>query len=64
MVSLIERYFDNGMYESNPQNADFDDLPLDGDQRLITRQNIYRIHDDIIEILNNGLIVDIYMNRM
>ena len=36
-VSLIERQFDNYMYVSNSPNANFDDLPFDGDQRLITR---------------------------
>ena len=30
-VSLIEKTFDNWMYEINPLNADFDDLRFDGD---------------------------------
>ena len=46
----------------NPKNADFYDLHFDCDQRLITRRQIYCIHDDIVEILNNGLIVDVYAN--
>ena len=49
------------MYETNHWNADFDELPFDGYERLITRQQIYSINDDIF---NNGLIVDIYKNRM
>ena len=52
------------MCGSNPQISDFDDLPFDGDQRLITRWRIYRIHNNIVEMLNNGLIVDVYTNRM
>ena len=35
-VSSIGRSFDNRMYESNHQNSDFDDLPFDGDQMLIS----------------------------
>ena len=52
------------MYESNARNANFNFLPFDGDQSLITRQLIYFINDDIIERLNNGLIIDVYMNLM
>ena len=47
------------MYESNPQNADFDDLPFDGDERLITILQINFINDDIIERLNNDSIIDV-----
>ena len=36
-VSLIEKYFDNLIYESNTQNANFDDLPFVGGERLIAR---------------------------
>ena len=50
------------MYESNARNSDFDVLPFDGNQRLITRQLIYFINDDIIERLNNGFIVGVYRN--
>ena len=49
------------MYEINPQNDDFDDLPFDVDQSLITRKRIYRINDDIVNRLNNCLIFDIYI---
>ena len=35
-----------------------------GDQRLISGQQIYSVNDDITERLNNGLIVDININRM
>ena len=52
------------MCESNPQNADFDDLPFCGDQRLITRRRTYRIHDDILESLNNGSVIDVNTNHM
>ena len=50
------------MYGSNPRNDDLDDLHFDGGQRLITRRTIYRVNDDTIERLNNGLIVDVYKN--
>ena len=63
-VSLIKRLFDNWIYVSNPQNDDFDDFPFDGDKMLINRRKIYRINDDIVEMLNNGLIVDVYTNQM
>ena len=63
-VSSIDQLFDNLMYVRNPQNANFDDLPFDGDQVLITRQLIYRIKYGIVERLNNGLIVDVYKNLM
>ena len=63
-VSLTNQLFDNRMYESSPQNSDFVDFNFDGDQRLISGQLIYRVNDDIVLGLNNGLIVDIYINRM
>ena len=47
------------MYESNPQNSDFGDLTFYSDERLITRQQIYRINCDIVFRLNNGSIIDI-----
>ena len=53
-VSSIERSFDKRIYESNPQNSDFDDLSFDGDERLITRRKIYRINDDVVFSLKNG----------
>ena len=60
----MKRLFDKSMCVSNHQNADFDDLTFDGDQRLITRKQIYCINDDILERLNNGLIVHVYKNQM
>ena len=42
------------IYENNPWNSYFDDLPFDGDERLIARRRLYRINDDIIFILING----------
>ena len=61
-VSTIKQSLDNIIYESNPQNDNFNYLPFDGDERLIARWQIYRIKDDIIEGLNNGSIVDVYTN--
>ena len=63
-VGLIEWSFDNWIYISNFQSANFYDLPFDVDQRLITRQQIYLINDDIVERLNNGFIVDVYTNQI
>ena len=39
-VSLIERSFDNWIFVGNALNANVDDLTFDGDQRLITMQQI------------------------
>ena len=63
-VSLIKQLFDNLKCVSNSQNADFDYLPFDIDQNLITRQHIYSINGNILERLNNSLIVGVYMNPM
>ena len=63
-VGSIKRSFDNLKCGSNPQNADFGDLPFDYDQRLITRRLLYCINDNIIEMLNNSSIIDAYTKRM
>ena len=63
-VSAIKLSFDKWMYVSNPLNSDSDGLNLYGDKMLIDIRWIYFVNDDIIEKLKNGLIVDIYMNRM
>ena len=52
------------MYVSDPWNANFDDLTFDCDQRLIARWKKYAVNDYIVEILNNGSIVDVYMYWM
>ena len=39
--------------------ANFDDLPFDGDERLIARRRISRINDDIVFRLKNGSSVDL-----
>ena len=52
------------MYVSNPQNDNLNDLPIYGDQTFITGQQIYNINNYILESLNNGLIVDVYTNKM
>ena len=40
--------FENWIYVSNTLNSDFYDLPFDGDEKLITRQQIYCENDDIL----------------
>ena len=59
-ISSMEVLFDKWIYKSNPINANFDYLPFDGDEIIITRRKIYHINDDIIERLNNSLIIDVY----
>ena len=49
-VSPIKQSLDNKIYESNHRNTDFNDLPFDGDERLIARQQLYRIKDNILFI--------------
>ena len=63
-VSSIKLFFDNWIYVSNYRNADLDDLPFNGNQRLIAGWWIYCVNSDIVESLNNGLFVDIYTIRM
>ena len=53
-VGSIEQSFDNIIYESNPINANFDDLPFDGDEIFITGLQIYDVNYDIVFRLNNG----------
>ena len=58
-VSYIEQYFDNIIYEINTQNAYFEGLTFDGDERLITRLRIYYINGDIIFRLKYGSIINV-----
>ena len=60
---MVGWLFDNIRYKSNPLNDDFDDLTFDGDKSLITRWQLYRIHDNIVFGLKNRLSIDIEMNR-
>ena len=52
------------MYESNTQSVDFDDLPFDNDEGLISGRQIYRINDNIVERSNNSLIIDVHKNQV
>ena len=45
------------MYESNHKDSDFDDLPFDGDQMLISGWWINCVNNCIIFSSKNGLIV-------
>ena len=63
-VSLIKVSFDNIIYESNPQNVDFDDLPFDGNELLITWQKIYCFTNNIIERLKVSSIKQLLYNIM
>ena len=44
----------NRIYESNPQKADFYDLPFGGDKSLVAIQYLYPINDKIVFMLING----------
>ena len=46
--SLTKESLDNKRYKSNPQNANFDDLTFDVEEKLIARQILYCINDFII----------------
>ena len=52
-VISIELLLDNGTYNINNINENFDDLPFDGNERFISRQQLYRINDDIVFRLIN-----------
>ena len=47
-VGFIEQSLNNRRYEINPQNENFDDLPFDGDERLIARRQLYCINDNML----------------
>ena len=59
-VSLTKQFFDNLIRVINPQNAHFDDLLFDCDERFIAIRLMYCINDNIVERLNNGSIFDMY----
>ena len=63
-VSSAKLYYDNRKYESNPQNDDFYDLYFDSSKRLIARQQLNCIHDNITFMLNRSSRVDVYLNQM
>ena len=47
-VSLIGQSLDNRIYENNPRNTGFNDLPFDGYERFIARIILYCINDNIV----------------
>ena len=63
-VSVIKRSFDNRIYESDPLNANFDELPFDVDESLITIRQIYCINYEIMFRLNSGSSINVKTNRM
>ena len=63
-VSFFERLLDKKIYESNPRNADYENLPFGGDEKLIARQQLYRINDTIVFRYINGSSVYVKTNRM
>ena len=61
-VISIERSLDNRGYESDPLNDDCDDLNFDGNERLISRKQLYCINNDIVFILIN--VSRVYVKRI
>ena len=53
----MEQSLDNRIYQSNHQNDDFGSLPFDGDERLISRLQLYHINYIIVFSYLNGLSV-------
>ena len=60
----MEQSLDNRIYQSNHQNDDFGSLPFDGDERLISRLQLYHINYIIVFSYLNGLSVCIKTNQM
>ena len=54
--SPIEQSFKNIKYESYPENAYFDDLPIEYEQRLFTKQPIDCLIKNNVERLKFGMI--------
>ena len=52
------------MHVSNTWNDNYDDLAFGGDPRLISRQRINFINDDIVENFINGSIVDLHESNV
>ena len=59
--SLFKKSFENWKCESNPQNADVDNLTFDYDQSSITVPPKDRINDNFLELSNSSLIVHVYL---
>ena len=54
---MIKKSFETRIYESNPRNDNLNDFTFYGDERLITRRQLYFINYNIIFRLNNVLSV-------
>ena len=53
-VSLIKKLLDKRRYKSSLSNTIFYEFTFDGDKKLITRQRLYCINDNIVLRLING----------
>ena len=56
--------FENIKYDNYPQNADFDDLPIEYKQRLFTKLPIDLLTDNSVERLKVSLIERSFDNRI
>ena len=61
---MIERSFEIIEYGSYPQNADFNDLPIEYKQRLFTKRPIDRLTDNILEGLKVSSTEGLLDNRI
>ena len=64
MVSLIGKYFENIKYGSYPINADFNELPIDYENRLFTKKPIDSLTNNIVERLKVSTLQKLLDNRI
>ena len=56
--------FENIKYDSYPQDNDFNDLPIEYEQRLFPKLPIYCLTNNIVEMLKVSLIKQSLDNRI
>ena len=61
---MIQKYFENIKYGSYSQSSDFDDLPIEYEQRLFTKSPIDCLTYNTLEMLKVGPIEQSFDNRM
>ena len=61
---MIKLSFEKIKYGIYPQNADFDDLPIEYEQRLFTKRPMDSLTNNIVEMLNFSLTKKLFDNWM